>query len=139
MILELFHLIQAIFFQVQECSGHSFQEKIEKWLIKQYPENNRQISLIIKQIQSFLNGNGKKAKLYLLNYFSGNKYDNHIKEKAVEEVNKKLDDKNINIEQIEQDDYEAMVSDLSKDIREDYAKKTSQGLLALIGLDMLLG
>jgi len=32
-----------------------------------------------------------------------------------------------------------MVSDLSKDIREDYAKKASQGLLAVIGLDFLLG
>jgi hypothetical protein len=32
-----------------------------------------------------------------------------------------------------------MISDLSKDIKEDYAKKTSQGLLAFIGLDMLLG
>ena len=69
----------------------------------------------------------------------GDKYDDHIKEKAVEQVNKKLDEKNLDIENIEENDYEAMVSDLSKDIREDYAKKASQGLLAVIGLDFLLG
>jgi len=69
----------------------------------------------------------------------GDKYDNHIREKAVKPVNKKIEDKGLEIEQIEDDDYEAMISDLSKDIREDYAKKTSQGLLAVIGLDFLLG
>jgi len=69
----------------------------------------------------------------------GDKYDNHIREKAVKQVNKKIEDKGLEIEQIEDDDYEAMISDLSKDIREDYAKKTSQGLLAVIGLDFLLG
>ena len=68
-----------------------------------------------------------------------NKYDSHIKEKAIEKVNEKLTEKGLNVDQIEQDDYEAMVSDLSKDIREDYAKKASQGLLAVIGLDFLLG
>ena len=67
------------------------------------------------------------------------KYDTHIKEKAVEQVNETIDNKGLKVEQIEQDDYEAMVSDISKDIREDYAKKASQGLLAVIGLDFLLG
>ena len=69
----------------------------------------------------------------------GDKYDEHIREKAIEEVNEKIKEKNLSIDQIEQDDYEAMISDLSKDIKEDYAKKTAQGLLAFIGLDMLLG
>lgn len=69
----------------------------------------------------------------------GDKYDEHIREKAIEKVNEKIKEKNLSIDQIEQDDYEAMISDLSKDIKEDYAKKTSQGLLAFIGLDMLLG
>ena len=67
------------------------------------------------------------------------KYDEHIREKAVEKVDAKIHALGLEIEQIEKDDYEVMVSDLSKDIREDYAKKTSQGLLAFIGLDMLLG
>ena len=67
------------------------------------------------------------------------KYDNHIREKAVEKVNKTIDDKGLKVDQIESDDYESMVSDLSKDIREDYSKKASQGLLAVIGLDFLLG
>ena len=69
----------------------------------------------------------------------GDKYDSHIREKAVDEVNKKIEEKGLKIEQIENDDYEAMISDLSKDIKEDYAKKVSGGLLAFIGLDMLLG
>ncbi|MAD41919.1 MAG: hypothetical protein CL623_05955 [Arcobacter sp.] len=68
-----------------------------------------------------------------------NKYEEHIREKAIEKVNAKIKEKNLEVEQIEQDDYEAMISDLSKDIKEDYAKKTSQGLLAFIGLDMLFG
>ena len=67
------------------------------------------------------------------------KYESHIREKAIEEVNKKIEEKGLKVEQIENDDYEAMISDLSKDIKIDYAKKTAQGLLAFIGLDMLLG
>ncbi len=68
-----------------------------------------------------------------------NTYESHIREKAIKEVNKKIEEKGLNIEQIQNDDYEAMISDLSKDIKADYAKKTAQGLFAFIGLDMLLG
>ena len=69
----------------------------------------------------------------------GDKYESHIREKAIEKVNKKIEEKGIEIDQIADDDYEAMISDLSKDIKEDYAKKASQGLLAVLGLDLLLG
>lgn len=68
-----------------------------------------------------------------------NTYESLIREKAIKEVNEKIKEKNIDIEQIAQDDYEAMISDLSKDIKADYAKKAAQGLLTFIGLDMLLG
>jgi hypothetical protein len=68
-----------------------------------------------------------------------NKYESHIREKAIELVNNKIEDKGIDIEQIKVDDYEAMVSDLSKDIKENYSTKASQGLLAVIGLDFILG
>lgn len=68
-----------------------------------------------------------------------NTYESHIREKAIKEVNEKIKEKNIDIEQIANDDYEAMISDLSKDIKADYAKKAAQGLLAFVGLDMLLG
>ncbi len=68
-----------------------------------------------------------------------NTYESHIREKAIKEVNKKIEEKGLDIEQIQNDDYEAMISDLSKDIKADYAKKTAQGLFAFIGLDMLLG
>ena len=52
-----------------------------------------------------------------------NTYESHIREKAIKEVNKKIEEKGLNIEQIQNDDYEAMISDLSKDIKADYAKK----------------
>ena len=68
-----------------------------------------------------------------------NTYESHIREKAIKEVNKKIEEKGLSVEQIQNDDYEAMISDLSKDIKADYAKKTAQGLFAFIGLDMLLG
>jgi hypothetical protein len=68
-----------------------------------------------------------------------NSYDSHIRKKAIEKVNEKIEAKGLQIDRIEQADYEAMVSDLSKDIKEDYAKKAAQGFLAFIGLDMLFG
>ena len=68
-----------------------------------------------------------------------NTYESHVREKAIKEVNKKIEEKGLNVEQIQNDDYEAMISDLSKDIKADYAKKAAQGLFAFIGLDMLLG
>ena len=68
-----------------------------------------------------------------------NTYESHVREKAIKEVNKKIEEKGLSVEQIQNDDYEAMISDLSKDIKADYAKKTAQGLFAFIGLDMLLG
>ena len=68
-----------------------------------------------------------------------NTYESHIREKAIKEVNKKIEEKGLSVEQIQNDDYEAMISDLSKDIKADYAKKTAQGLFAFIGIDMLLG
>ncbi len=68
-----------------------------------------------------------------------NTYELHIREKAIKEVNETIEKKGLSVEQIAQDDYEAMISDLAKDIKVDYAKKAAQGLLTFIGLDMLLG
>lgn len=68
-----------------------------------------------------------------------NTYESHIREKAIKEVNAKIEEKGLNVEQIQNDDYEAMICDLSKDIKADYAKKAAQGLFAFIGLDMILG
>lgn len=66
-------------------------------------------------------------------------YESHIREKAIKEVNEKIEEKGLSVEEIQNDDYESMISDLSKDIKADYAKKTAQGLFAFIGIDMLLG
>ena len=68
-----------------------------------------------------------------------NSYESHIREKAIKEVNKKIEEKGLKIEQILNDDYEAMISDLSKDIRADYAKKAALGLLSFIGFNFILG
>ena len=68
-----------------------------------------------------------------------NTYELHIREKAIKEVNETIEKKGLSVEQIAQDDYEAMISDLAKDIKVGYAKKAAQGLLTFIGLDMLLG
>ena len=68
-----------------------------------------------------------------------NTYESHIREKAIKEVNEKIEEKGLSVEEIQNDDYESMISDLSKDIKADYAKKTAQGLFAFIGFDMLLG
>lgn len=67
------------------------------------------------------------------------KYESHIRDKATKIVEDKLEDKGLNKDDIDQTDYEIMVADLSKDIKQDYTKKAGQGLLAFIGLDMLLG
>jgi hypothetical protein len=68
-----------------------------------------------------------------------NTYESHVREKAIKEVNKKIEEKGLSVEKIQNDDYEAMISDLSKDIKADYAKKATQGLLTFIGLDLILG
>ena len=68
-----------------------------------------------------------------------NTYELHIIEKAITEVNKKIEEKGLNIEQIQDDDYEAMISDLSKDIKANYAKKAALGLLSFIGFNFILG
>jgi hypothetical protein len=68
-----------------------------------------------------------------------NTYESHVREKAIKEVNKKIEEKGLSVEQIQNDDYEAMISDLSKDIKADYAKKVAQGLLTFISLDLILG
>ncbi len=66
-------------------------------------------------------------------------YEKHIRSKAIEEVEKRLTLEKINKEEIGQEDFEAMVNDVSKDIKEKYSKRVSQGLLAIIGIDFLLG
>lgn len=69
----------------------------------------------------------------------GGKYESHIREKAIERVNQKIEERGLSVDDIESQDYETMVSDISKEIKLDYAKMTSKGLLAVIGLDLLFG
>ena len=45
----------------------------------------------------------------------------------------------IDIACVESKDYEAMVNDSCKDIKEIYAKRASQGLMCIMGIDFLLG
>lgn len=66
-------------------------------------------------------------------------YDNHIREKAMKVVNEKLEQTGLNFEDIDSKDYEAMVSDASKDIQSNYNKKIAQVGLSALGLDLLFG
>ncbi len=66
-------------------------------------------------------------------------YDNHIREKAIEVIGEKLHSIDKKVEDIDATDYEAMVSDASKDIHSDYNKKLAQAGLSVLGLDLLLG
>ena len=66
-------------------------------------------------------------------------YDKHIREKSMKVVNEKLEQNDINIEDIDSKDYEAMVSDASKDIQSNYNKKLAQVGLSALGLDLLFG
>ena len=67
------------------------------------------------------------------------KYDNHLKEKAIKKVDEKLLLHKLKVEDIEQDDYEAMISDAISEIKKDYATKTAQIALGALGLDILFG
>lgn len=66
-------------------------------------------------------------------------YDIYIREKAIEMVNAKLEENKIDVAKVENNDYEAMVNDSCKDIKEKYAKRVSQGLMVIMGIDFLLG
>ena len=66
-------------------------------------------------------------------------YDKHIREKSMKVVNEKLEQNGLNIEDIDSKDYEAMVSDASKDIQSNYNKKIAQVGLSALGLDLLFG
>lgn len=66
-------------------------------------------------------------------------YDCYIREKAIEIVNAKLEEKKIDITKVESNDYEAMVNDSCKDIKEKYQKYVSKGLMVIMGIDFLVG
>jgi len=66
-------------------------------------------------------------------------YEKHIRTKAIKEVEKKLAQEAVPLEEVSDEDFEAMVNDACKEIKTNYSKRASQGLLAFIGLDFLLG
>ncbi len=68
-----------------------------------------------------------------------NKYDLHVRKRAIKAVSKKLKEHNLTPSEIESNEYETMVSDASKDINSSYSKKAAQVGLSLLGLDLLFG
>ena len=66
-------------------------------------------------------------------------YDKHIREKAIQAVDEKLQVKGLKIEDIALEDYEAMVNDAAKDVQSTYNKRLAQAGLTALGLDLLLG
>jgi len=67
------------------------------------------------------------------------KYEIHVRKKAIKHVAKKLKVINLTPADMEEDDYEAMVCDASKDIKSSYSKRAAQIGLSLLGLDLLTG
>ena len=67
------------------------------------------------------------------------KYDEHIKNKAIKQVDEMIVAQGLNIDDIEQDDYEAMVNEAMIEIKEEYASNTTKVALAALGLDIFLG
>ena len=66
-------------------------------------------------------------------------YDKHIRVKAMKIVDEKLEKNGLSVEEIDDKDYEAMVSDASKDIQSNYNKKMAQAGLTVLGLDFISG
>jgi len=67
------------------------------------------------------------------------KYDTHIKKKAIKNVGEKLLLHSLKVEDIESDDYETMISDEMCKIKQEYAANAAKVGLSLLGLDLLLG
>ena len=69
----------------------------------------------------------------------GDKYDDHIKQKAIRNVDKTLLLHKLKIEDIDNDDYEAMISDEISKIKVDHSLNLAKVGFSLLGLDMLFG
>ena len=67
----------------------------------------------------------------------GDKYDDHIKSKAIKNVDENLKLHNLTAEDIEDDDYEAMISDEMSKIKENYSSNIAKVALGALGLDLL--
>lgn len=68
-----------------------------------------------------------------------NKYESHVRKKAIKQVVKKLKVINQTPADINENDYEAMVCDAEKDIKFSHSKRVAQIGLSLLGLDLLTG
>jgi len=67
------------------------------------------------------------------------KYDLHIRKRAIEEVAKKLKAANLSPSDIDADDYEAMVSEVITEIKKDYSSSVAKVGFSLLGLDLIFG
>ena len=66
-----------------------------------------------------------------------NKYDNHIKQKAIKIVDENISSINLKVEDIESDDYEAMISEAMSEIKKEYSSNVAKVALGALGLDLL--
>ena len=67
------------------------------------------------------------------------KYNNHIKQKAIKNVDENLKLHDLTAQDIEDDDYEAMISDEMSKIKENYSSNVAKVALGALGLDLLFG
>lgn len=96
------------------------------------------ISKIREEMMKNIIENGVKKAKNSVNSISSS-YEKYIRINAIEKVQKRLEVEKINKEDISEEDFEAMVNDACKDIKEKYSKRVSQGLIAIMGIDFLLG
>ena len=67
----------------------------------------------------------------------GDKYDEHIKNKAIKIVDENIKLHDLTAQDIEEDDYEAMVSEEISKIKENYSSNIAKVALGALGLDLL--
>jgi uncharacterized membrane protein len=68
-----------------------------------------------------------------------NKYEQYFKKRAIKKVEEKLILHSLKVEDIAMDDYEAMISEATIEIKNDYSTTAAQIGFSLLGLDLLLG
>jgi len=69
----------------------------------------------------------------------GDKYDKYIKKKAIKNVDENLMLHNLTADDIESDDYEAMISEEMSKIKVEYSSNVAKVALGALGLDLLFG
>jgi hypothetical protein len=66
------------------------------------------------------------------------KYEEFLRKRAIQKVDKKIISKGLRVEDIEIDDYETLIEEEVKEIKREYATNSAKIALAALGIDFLL-